>query len=278
MTSTIAERVRRYILDGSEPDLQRLLQIAEVTASHARDAFTRLGVAEGWSAIECGCGPIGALAVLAEAVGPTGRVVGIDFNESTVTRARSVVGALDLDTVEVFVGDVNDLDIDVGGPFDLAFTRLFLLHQADPGHTLTQIAGLLRPGGLIVAQEPLLDPVPRSHPHLDALGEEWALLADLAARLGALPFTAERLPELARGVGLDVVSTAGWFSAMPPQVGFEIHAASIAASKERAVEAEAASAEEVDALVERLRAAKDGAYDWVTSPFMFEVVLRKPES
>jgi SAM-dependent methyltransferase len=41
----------------------------------------------------------------------------------------------------------------VGGPFDLAYTRLFLMHQPDPVRTLRQIAGLLRPGGWLVAQE-----------------------------------------------------------------------------------------------------------------------------
>ncbi len=43
-----------------------------------------MGVSEGWAAIDCGCGPIGALAVLAEMVGPAGRVVGVDVNEASL--------------------------------------------------------------------------------------------------------------------------------------------------------------------------------------------------
>ena len=35
-----------------------------------------------WSAIDCGCGPLGGLAVLAELVGSAGRVVGVDVNEA----------------------------------------------------------------------------------------------------------------------------------------------------------------------------------------------------
>jgi SAM-dependent methyltransferase len=53
-----------------------------------------------------------------------------------------------------------------GWPFDLAFTRCFLMHQADPVRTLGQIAGLLRPAGWIVAHEPLRSPPPQSHPYL----------------------------------------------------------------------------------------------------------------
>src|SRR6478736_610113 len=70
--------------------------------------------------------------------------------------------ALRLDNVEVVCGDVHDLDsAALGGPFDLAYTRLFLMHQRDPGKTLSHIAGLLRPGGWVVAQEALRFPPPR---------------------------------------------------------------------------------------------------------------------
>ena len=79
MAEVIAERVRHYILDGSDEDLRRLLSIAEISAEMARSAFARVGMQEGWHAIDCGCGPIGGLAVMAEMVGPAGRVVGVDF-------------------------------------------------------------------------------------------------------------------------------------------------------------------------------------------------------
>jgi protein-L-isoaspartate O-methyltransferase len=52
----------------------------------------------GW-AIECGCGPLGCLAVLSELVGPGGTVVGVDFSQATVQRARSVVAVLGIGVV-----------------------------------------------------------------------------------------------------------------------------------------------------------------------------------
>ena len=57
MADTIAERVRRYILDGSEEDLRRLLGVAESTREMARSAFRRVSMQEGWHVIDCGCGP-----------------------------------------------------------------------------------------------------------------------------------------------------------------------------------------------------------------------------
>jgi threonine dehydrogenase-like Zn-dependent dehydrogenase len=110
MTEPTAEQAGRYVLDGSDEDVRRLLAISEVSAETARRAFRRASVCDGWTAIDCGCGPIGGLAVLAEMVGPAGRVVGVDFSESTIQRASSVMAALGLDNVELAVGDINHLD------------------------------------------------------------------------------------------------------------------------------------------------------------------------
>src|SRR5690348_6400273 len=170
MADVTVDQVGRYVLDGSDDDLRRLLSLSESFAEHARRALRRVGVGPGWTVIDCGCGPIGGLAILAEMVGPAGRVVGVDFSEPTIEYARSVMAALGLENVELVAGDIHELDAaTLGGPFDLAFTRAFLMHQADPVRTLGRIAGLVRPGGWIIAHEPLATPPPRSLPHLGAL-------------------------------------------------------------------------------------------------------------
>jgi ubiquinone/menaquinone biosynthesis C-methylase UbiE len=278
MAEAIAERVRRYILDGSDEDLRRLLGLAETTQEMARSAFRRVGVQEGWHAIDCGCGPIGGLAVMAEMVGPAGRVVGVDFSEPAVQRARSVVAALQLGNVEVFAGDIHELDAAaVGGPFDLAYTRFFLMHQPDPVRTLSQIARLLRPGGWVVTQEALRNPPPRSHPHHDALGAYWDLVYQLLERAAGVPNAAvDNLAESARAAGLEVVATDGSFATIGPELGFDLHAATLLAARERAIAAGVADAQQIDTLVSDLRAAKDGGYQWVSTPFVMDLTLRKP--
>jgi SAM-dependent methyltransferase len=95
---------------------------------------------------------------------------------------------LQLGNVEVFAGDIHELGAAVvGGPFDLAYTRLLLMHQPDPVRTLSRIAELLRPGGWIVAQEALRHPPPQSHPHHDTLGAYWDLLYEVVERFGGVP-------------------------------------------------------------------------------------------
>ena len=250
--------------------------MSELTAEMARGAFRRVGLQAGWNAIDCGCGPIGALAVMAEMAGPTGRIVGVDFNEAAVQRARTVVAALELGNVEVVAGDLHELDpAALGGPFDLAYTRLFLMHQATPLRTLRRIAGLLRPGGWLVAQEALRNPPPRSHPHLEALSGYWNLVYEVLDRAGVPPEAVEDLPRSAREAGFEVAGTDGCFLTMDPEVGFELHAASLAAVRERATGL-GIDAGRVDDLVRDIRAAKDGGYEWVSSGFVLDLTLRKP--
>jgi SAM-dependent methyltransferase len=174
----------------------------------ARSAFRRVGMGHGWNAIDCGCGPIGGLAVMAEMVGLAGRVVGVDLNETAVQRARAVATALALDNAELFAGDLHELDATaLGGPFDLAYTRL---------------------------------------------------------------------ARSARAAGLEVVDGNGSFQTTDPQLGFELHASTLAAAKERCVMSGVASEKQIDDLVRDLRVAKGGGYEWVSSPFYFDLTLRKP--
>src|ERR1700745_4515890 len=117
MAEAVAERVRRYILDGGDEDLRRLLGVAESTREMARCAFRRVGMQEGWHVIDCGCGPIGGLAVMAEMAGPAGRVVGVDFSEPAIQRARLVVAALQLGNGGLCAGDIHALyAASAGGP------------------------------------------------------------------------------------------------------------------------------------------------------------------
>jgi SAM-dependent methyltransferase len=274
----ITERVQRYMLDGSDEDLRRLLGISQLSAEMARVAFRRVGIQEGWRAIDCGCGPIGGLAVLAEMVGSAGRAVGVDVSEPAVQRARSVAAALQLDNVDVVAGDIRELSAAaLGGPFDLAYTRCFLMHQPDLVATLGRIASLLRPGGWLVAQEPLRSPPPRSHPHLDALTAYWELVHELLEGPGGVPHNViDDLPRSARAAGLEIVATSGSFATTDPGLGFGLHAGTLAAARERAIRSGAATEQQIDNLVRELHAAKDQGHQWVSSPFYLDLTLHKP--
>jgi ubiquinone/menaquinone biosynthesis C-methylase UbiE len=277
MAEAIEQRVQQYLLDGADEDLKRLLAISELMAATSRTAIRRSGIQPGWNVIECGCGPVGALIVMAEMVGSAGRVVGVDSSPPTIQRARSLVDTLGLSSVEVVIGDINELDAGaLGAPFDVAFSRLFLMHQADPVHTLRRIAGLLRPGGWAIAQEPLRAPPPRSFPHVPALDAYWELLHQSMEGFGAQAQAVEQLSRSAVAAGLEVVSLDGSFAVASPDRMFAIHAATLAAARERATTAGLATEDAIDGLIGELRAAAAGRYEWVSSPFFLDITMRKP--
>jgi SAM-dependent methyltransferase len=243
----------------------------------ARTALRRSGIAPGWNVIECGCGPLGALVQMAELAGDAGRVTGVDLNPAAIDRARSLAGALGLGNVRAFAADVHDLDAaDAGGPFDLAYTRLFLVHQHDPVRTLRQIASLVKPGGWVIAQEPLGLPLPRSFPDFSAVGAAWSLIVEAVERSGVPAGTTDRLPQWAAAAGLEVVRVDGSFSVGTPRVYFGLYASTLAAMRERAVSAGLTTEQDVDAIVAALAGVQPAAYEWVTSPFFLDLTLRKP--
>jgi SAM-dependent methyltransferase len=277
----IAATIKRYVLSGTDEDLKRLLKISELLAEFARTALQRAGVRPGWSAIECGCGPLGALPVLAQAVGPSGRVVGIDFSEAAIDRARSIMETLGLTNVTVVVGDLHTIPPEsLGAPFDLAFSRQFLLHQPDPERTLRCIAGLLRPGGVLIAHEPFRSPSWLSHPHISHLTAHWELLYESIERAGTPHQAVEDLPRFARAAGFEVTAMSGFRSAFPPEVGLQSAMANMAAVRERALALGVATDQQFDEVMDGLRAAmkaKD-SYDWIASPLFFDLALRRSGS
>ena len=86
---------------------------------------------------------------------------------------------------------------------------LFLMHQPDPVRTLRRIAGLLRPGGWLVAHEALRSPPPRSHPDLEALSGYWDLVYEVLDGAGVPAGAVEDLPRSARQAALEVAGVSG---------------------------------------------------------------------
>jgi 2-polyprenyl-3-methyl-5-hydroxy-6-metoxy-1,4-benzoquinol methylase len=141
-----------------------------------------VGVAPGWHALEVGAGRGSIAAWLADRVGPEGRVVATDID-------TSLLGALDEPGVEVLHHDVL-VDDFAADSFDLVHCRFVLVHLADPDRALGRMVGWLKPGGVLVAEEPWievarLDPDPVVARAAEALGR--TLDASFARRLpGAL--------------------------------------------------------------------------------------------
>jgi SAM-dependent methyltransferase len=155
-----------------------------------------------------------ALSLLVDMVGPDGLVLGIDASSAALATARQRVNEHGIaQQVQLVEADVNSLDPSVlgdYGQFDFALCRLLLTHQTDPAATLRAIAKLIRPGGRIVALDPLRDQgFPRLDPPLPQLERIRDLDIEHLRLRGLAHDVAWEYAELCVAAGLVVVDWRG---------------------------------------------------------------------
>jgi len=114
-------------------------------------ALDRLGLREGWRCVDVGAGGGDVSVALAEVVGRDGRVYAVDSDP----HARDqVAGAAAAHSQVVAITQAAE-DLLLPEAVDLAFCRFLLLHVVDPLAVLRRMGSAVRPGGWVVAQEPL---------------------------------------------------------------------------------------------------------------------------
>ena len=189
-----------YLLGGTPTELERLLRQSEGFVPEARWLIERIGVQRGWRVVDVGCGPLGILDLLSEAVGTSGEVFGLEREERFVELGRGVLNERGLDHVRLLQGDANAVVLP-HGTFDLVHERLVILQQPDPQRMLAEMVALARHGGIVASQE--IDQASwlcyPPHPAWDRLLDAFQ---SVCLRRGVDLFIGRRLAELSRAAGL----------------------------------------------------------------------------
>src|SRR5688572_1143214 len=95
-----------YIIRGGVKGRERLRVISGVLRPSTLALLGRVGVRAGMTCLDAGCGGGDVARELARLVGPSGRVVGIDIDETKLDLARGEAAAEGLTNVEFRQADV----------------------------------------------------------------------------------------------------------------------------------------------------------------------------
>ena len=141
-----------YVLGTHDDEIARLGLQHRVWRPRASDAWRRAGFTTGQTLLDVGCGPGYATADLAGIVGRSGRVVGVDRSRRFLDAASARARALGLDNVEL-----HELDLDEQPLPDRmlhgAWSRWVYAFVRNPRALLARVAGVVRPGGVMVLHE-----------------------------------------------------------------------------------------------------------------------------
>ena len=144
-TGVNAEAIQAW--DG--PLYDRWLQFRHIVTTglgaHGDAALAMVPPQPGQRVLDVGCGLGDTTQQIAELVGPSGEVVGVDAAERFIETARAEAEEAGVQNVSFFAADVQTTKFE--GPFDMAFSRMGTMFFVSPVAALRNVREALVPGG-----------------------------------------------------------------------------------------------------------------------------------
>ncbi|WP_232293850.1 methyltransferase domain-containing protein [Stigmatella aurantiaca] len=136
-----------YLME-SEAEARRLIEQAR--ALPVRPHLLSTGLQPGMKVLDAGCGPGVVTSILAELVGPSGKVTGVDFNAPRLAEARATCASLP--QCHFLQADIRSTDLP-GDTFDYVWSQYVLEYLPDPERAIAEFHRVARPGGRVVVAD-----------------------------------------------------------------------------------------------------------------------------
>ncbi len=211
--------VTDYSLVLSQAEIRRYMMMAERAQASEAQLWEAAGIVPGAVVADVGCGPAAVSVQIAQVVGTSGRVIGVEPDPAVLAAARQLIDQADVNNVELRQGGASNSGLPPGS-IDVAVMRHVLAHnQPDEQHIVDHLARLIRPGSCVYLVDVdgtavrMLD----ADPDLEDLHEKY--LQFHKARGNDL-LVGLRLAELLTRAHLEVITHEGRYSivAAPPGV------------------------------------------------------------
>jgi SAM-dependent methyltransferase len=194
-----SQKSASYVLGHDDRELERLATQARLIDPITRRTFLAAGLAPGMRVLDVGSGAGDISFLVAELVGGSGEVVGVDRSPIAIRAATTRLASLFLPNVTFVEGDPAELKFE--RPFDAVVGRYVLMFQPNPVAMLRGLAAQLSTGGLLVFHEIDWNGV-RSDPAVPTHDRSCEWMVKTIAQSGADPRLGAKLAALMKAAGL----------------------------------------------------------------------------
>jgi ubiquinone/menaquinone biosynthesis C-methylase UbiE len=140
-----------YVLRGGQEGYDRIQVLARSRWPDTEQLLDRIDVRPGMDCVDVGCGGGAVTLALAQRVGPTGRVIGLDLDETQLRLATAAAADAELTNVVFRAADLSaPIALD---DRDLVYSRLLLQHLEDPVALLARMWAAVRRGGVLAVED-----------------------------------------------------------------------------------------------------------------------------
>ncbi len=130
----------------------RLLLLNEIFGPNSEQLLRHVGLSAGMRVAEIGCGS-GLLSLwMADIVGPSGAVAGVDLSPDQLAVAKRNASAAGLRNFSLHQASACETNLPRES-FDLVYSRFLLCHLPDPVKALIEMRSLLKPAGILVCED-----------------------------------------------------------------------------------------------------------------------------
>jgi ubiquinone/menaquinone biosynthesis C-methylase UbiE len=264
----MSELTDQYAIKGGEEGKKRLNVLSGAMQQSTLKLLLEKGLSAGMNVLDAGCGGGNVSLMMAELVGPAGKITGIDLDAEILALAER-------DRVEQRVENLQYVHrgiYDAGflKEFDFVYARFLLSHLNDPLKAVAQMRVAARPGGKVVVED-LQFSGHFSWPENAAFKRYLELYTRTVEQKGGNAELGPQIPGIFRDAGLQDVGFDIIQPAFEDGPGKQMGYITLEKIKQAVINAGVADEQEVDKILRELDAFTKDERTMISMPRIFRV-------